>query len=643
MSVRNPHVSLLRIFLIILALLLAAGGALAAFERKSDAVVLNPAQWQWAPADSLGETAPPAQGWQPYTEPVKLGHEFFWLRIPLPAGDWKDPSLFMLRIGGNRVVAEGKTLYFNDPADLGVRVNSGFYWHMTPLPLPIPSHVDVLFRNGYLKVHEPLIEVGEKASIVKQIFHKDLDNIILGSLLLFSCFVALGLFVSQRDKLYVYFALLAFSGGYASLVGNQLIKFIWSNPWVSFLQETAMPWATFAVIGALEQVFPGINRRTVRAFRLFVLGFCVFATAGAFASVKFYAFWTTYLYTPVFLGMFVVSYWTIWKAYRIRRDLESIWVMAGFTSLVSIAFVHVLRYWLPPDLSNSWSGLLDYLENLPEDLIYLGLFAFVICLIRVIIYRYTAMNRELTEFNRSLEQLVERRIGEIQASNRELEVANERLEASQRESAEAMAETMMLEERHRITGAIHDTVGHTLSAAIIQLEAARRLLPLDRPQAEEKLEAAQNLARRGLEDIRQSVRLLREDSGNYDLPGVIGALIRETEQLTGCLVDWRIGPLPDTLSVLQKRILFQALQEGLSDALNHSSSRRFRFELAFENGSVRFVLSSDGIRPDGSGNGNEVAIGYGLQAITERVLSLGGQLRMERGAPGSVLRLSLPA
>jgi signal transduction histidine kinase len=42
------------------------------------------------------------------------------------------------------------------------------------------------------------------------------------------------------------------------------------------------------------------------------------------------------------------------------------------------------------------------------------------------------------------------------------------------------------------------------------LEAARRLLPLDRPQAEDKLAASQELARQGLEEIRKSVRLLRE-------------------------------------------------------------------------------------------------------------------------------------
>jgi signal transduction histidine kinase len=510
MSFLKTHFPLLRIFLVILALLFAAGGLLPAFERSSDAVRLNSSAWQWSPASSFEESGPPASGWQPYAEPVPITQPYYWLRAPVPRGEWRDPVLFLLQAGSNRVFADGQLLYESDPVGLGVRVNPSFYWHMARLPEPLPGHVDLLLRNGLLSMQNPRLEIGSKASIVNRIFHLDLDNVILGSLLIFSCFFAIGLYASQRDRMYLYFALLAFSAGYASLVGNQLIKFAADDPRVFFLQETSMPWATFAVVGVLGQLFPDVNRRMVRILYGSVLAFSICATIGSFASVYSYTFWTAYLYAPLFLSMMAISSWTIWKAYRIRKDPESIWMLAGFTSLMSIALVHVVRYWLPPDLSSRWTVFLDDLESLPGDLIYLGVFAFVVCLIRVIIYRYTAMNRQLTELNRSLEQLVETRKQEISTSNLELEAANERLSASLRESAEAMAESMMLEERHLITGAIHDTVGHTLSAAIIQLEAARRLLPVDRVQAEEKLEASQKLARQGLEDIRQSVRLLRD-------------------------------------------------------------------------------------------------------------------------------------
>ncbi|MBO9597291.1 MAG: sensor histidine kinase, partial [Cohnella sp.] len=67
----------------------------------------------------------------------------------------------------------------------------------------------------------------------------------------------------------------------------------------------------------------------------------------------------------------------------------------------------------------------------------------------------------------------------LQERELELQEANARLAHSMKETAEANASTMVLEERHRLTGTIHDTIGHSLTATIVQLEAAKRLLSRD--------------------------------------------------------------------------------------------------------------------------------------------------------------------
>jgi len=639
-SALKTHLPLIRTFAIIAILLFAGSGALSAIEQTgAKPTTLDSAKWLWSPASSWEEgSRPPDTGWRSYEEPVALEHAYFWLRVTLPrTAEFSDPSLFLLRMNDNRVYLDGQPVYASDAARSGVYVNNSFYWHLIELPLQLPDHVDLLLQNGSLRQLQPGIELGEKADFINRMLHNGIDNLILGSLLIFSCFVSLGLYASHRDKLYLYFALLTFSGGYASLVGNTLIMLLWHNPWISSLQETAMPWATFAVVGVLGQVFIGENKRTVRLLHLITLVFAAFVTLSLFVSLPLYTFSMAYLYTPIFLTMLTVAYWTIWKSYRSRKDIESIWVMAGFTSLVAVAFVHVVRYWLPPGLYVWWPGLKSYLTHLPEDFIYAGLFAFVVCLIRVIIHRYTAMNRELTEVNRSLEQLVGARIIQIQNSNRQLEEANERLSASLRESAEAMAETMMLEERHRITGAIHDTVGHTLSEAIVALDSARQLLLPDPEKAEEQIVQSQSHARKGLEGIRRSVRLLREDAGHFDLPGSMRALIRETEQMAGCRIECRIGSMPERLADLQKRVLFQALQEGLACGLKSSSgTRRFQFDLSADDGLIRFALFMDG-QPAWHEGEN-----LGLRIVEKRVAMLGGQFRMQPAPPGAALFLTVP-
>ncbi|MCD9020490.1 sensor histidine kinase [Cohnella silvisoli] len=634
----KTHIPLLRTMLILITLLLFIGLALSAFQQRNDSSIqLRVDRWQWAPALNYEDNPSPADGWKTYMPGQVIPATIYWLRIPLPRVDWEDPYLRVLNVGSLKVYDGKQILFSYILSKHNNRINSAFHWKMVKVPLPLPDHLDLLVRYTSTHPVSAFVEIGDKSSLLTQTLHEDLDNLILGALLLFSGFIALGLYSTQRDRLYIYFALLAFAGGYAALVRNFLLQVIWNNPLLGYFQDACMPIGTFAFIGALEQVFPGVHRRTIRFLRWTMLSFSVLTFVSAVFSAHWYAF-SMRFFAPLFIIVFVSVYWTIWSAYRNRKDLETIWIMAGFTSLATIASIHMYRFVLVSYLPIGFTDRMSWVYRLPVDLLFWGLFAFVICLIRVIMYRYTAMNRQLLEFNRSLENIVQTRTHQIQERTEQLELAHQRLAASMRENAEALAEAMILEERHRITGSIHDTVGHTLSATIIQLEAAKRLIPRDQALAGEKLDASQGLVRRGLEDIRQSVRLLREDAAYYDLPGSIGALIRETEQSSDCIVESHFGSLPPNLSILQKRVLFQTLQEGLSIGTKHGhgSPNRFLFIVKADSDAIRMQLIHQ------EHTYTSADIGFGLHAMTEHVSRLGGTIAVDTDSTGFVLNLTLP-
>jgi signal transduction histidine kinase len=107
-----------------------------------------------------------------------------------------------------------------------------------------------------------------------------------------------------------------------------------------------------------------------------------------------------------------------------------------------------------------------------------------------------AKNTELEQFHRNLEAIVEKRTAELEQANRTLAV-------TMQEKAETLAEMSVMQERSRIASETHDVVGHTLTAAIVQLEATKRIseqgqVPLD------KLELIGTLVRKGLDDIRRA-------------------------------------------------------------------------------------------------------------------------------------------
>ncbi|WP_248928499.1 ATP-binding protein [Paenibacillus hamazuiensis] len=236
---------------------------------------------------------------------------------------------------------------------------------------------------------------------------------------------------------------------------------------------------------------------------------------------------------------------------------------------------------------------------------------------------------QLSRLTHSLERLVQERTAD-------LEQAHLRLQQSMRETAQAIAELQVVEERNRIAGDIHDIVGHTLTTTIVQLEAAKRLLLKNDDRGYEKLELSQDLVRRSMEEVRQAVRMMKQSGADYDLNEALQGLLAETAQAAGVAVEADIEPLPP-LGALPKKVIFHALQEGLTNGIRHGECTRFRFELGHRDGRICFSLWNDGKKYEPAGTG------IGLRVMTERVRSLGGSLELSSPEDGGcLLTFSLP-
>jgi len=637
-SGRKP-IPLMRPLLLLVGLLVLLCGWLTHYGRAQDAP-LDRGSWQTAPASSFEDAAPPHEGWVPYSSDnwrqADSKASAYWLRLPLPASDSREPRLWMFGTAAVRVYDDnGDLLYAYDPEDRGDRLNPFTHWSVAKLPVPIPSRVDILLADRGFYQPEPTIRLIDEGDRVRYIFRKDSYAFLLASLHLFCSAIALGLFFSRRDKLYLYFFLLALTGSYASLVRNYMLQLFWDQPWLSYLENAVFPLGVFAFISTLYELFRPLHRTVLNALRWSMLGFSVLSAAAALLDPAVYDWLLRVPLPPLYLIAATLLFRTLWIAYRSRRDLESVWMLAGSFVLSAVATVHVVRYFIPSLYERMASGN-SFLTDMPSNLLAIGLLLFLISLIRVTSFRFAEMNRELSRFNRSLEQSVYRRTAELIERNAQLQEASSRLEASLRETTEVMAEAMVLEERHRIAGAIHDTVAHVLSATIVQLEAAKPLMLEDPSKSEEMVAAAQQLVRKGLEDIRLSVRMLKGDANHYDLPAALGALIRDTEESAGIVIDSHIGPLPAVLSTVQKRVFFQALQEGLAGGIRHGEGKRFSLALTAAGQDVLFELRSDG---NAFGPAD---FAVGLNALNDSVSRLHGTMVVSNGDNGCLLKVVVP-
>ncbi|QHW29419.1 response regulator [Paenibacillus rhizovicinus] len=252
----------------------------------------------------------------------------------------------------------------------------------------------------------------------------------------------------------------------------------------------------------------------------------------------------------------------------------------------------------------------DYKEK--TELTSTKLFSTVYTSIRT--YRYL---NSIAAAHDTLERRVRERTQELEERARDLH-------ASMRHTYEAMMEVSVLEERNRIARDIHNVVGHTLTAAVVQLEAGKHLINLDTERASEKMDLASQLVRKGLDEIRSSVHQLADERETVDLQRDLARLVRETEAHAGVCIHCEIEPMPK-LSFFQIKLLCHALQEGLTNGIRHGRSTRFHFRLAYASGDRRiaFALRNNGLVP------RALAFGFGLGALRDQVELAHGSLCLE--------------
>lgn len=186
----------------------------------------------------------------------------------------------------------------------------------------------------------------------------------------------------------------------------------------------------------------------------------------------------------------------------------------------------------------------------------------------------------------------------------------------------------VLGERNRIARDIHDSVGHTLSNAILQTGA---LMALNREEGQkERLQTLRDTLRGGMDSIRASLHDLHDDA--IDVGMEARALVAG---FTFCPItlDYRIDSTPDRNV---KYALIVILKEALSNIIRHSNASQVRVVMREHPGFYQFIVSDNGVKQTAAGGE-----GMGLRNIEQRVSALGGVVTITREG-GFTVFVSIP-
>lgn len=192
------------------------------------------------------------------------------------------------------------------------------------------------------------------------------------------------------------------------------------------------------------------------------------------------------------------------------------------------------------------------------------------------------------------------------------------------------------EERRKISRELHDEVGQSLSALIVEAGNTAAGLPADAEGPRARLDSMRSIAQRCLAAVRNMSLLLRPSM--LDDFGLVPALewqAREVQKRAAVRVqveaDDEAGEVPDEF----RTCIYRIAQETLHNITKHAQAKTVQLTLIRDSQSVRLT-----VQDDGQGFDAERTRGLGLLGMRERVARLHGSFDID-SSPGKGTRVTV--
>lgn len=298
-----------------------------------------------------------------------------------------------------------------------------------------------------------------------------------------------------------------------------------------------------------------------------------------------------YLLLPLLLGTMFLSRELnvfVWLLY-LALALQSVHYFQGKTLYFYIGYLYLL-------------AVFPYLLNLHWMYVsYLSLLALIIGVLLYFLHQVTQTKKRIQE--------------EYDALTDEFRLLKRQLISSEK--------MIRQEERNQIAREIHDSVGHQLTALLMQIEAAR--IQTDDTKMKDKFFNLKQLAKQSLSETRQAVKTLKSEE-----TGGIQAIIQlihkmEAESQLRLSITMQAGVIGVVLSNQQSITIYRAIQEALTNMMRHSYSRQANIEFRrVAERDFRFEVSHP--------LKEEVVLkeGFGLSNMRERLEEIDGHLTIKQ-------------
>ena len=171
------------------------------------------------------------------------------------------------------------------------------------------------------------------------------------------------------------------------------------------------------------------------------------------------------------------------------------------------------------------------------------------------------------------------------------------------------AEVLILAERNRISGSLHNSIGHTLSAGILQVNALKYIS--NQQEVKDSLNILQNSLENGMTEIRECLHNMHNDS--FNLQTGLEELVENTKK-PKIQLTYKIDSIPYEL----KYDIFSIVKESLSNTIKHSGASELNLSVLEHVGFYSLIIKDNGRGFSGKQIKN-LNYGIGLKVIADLV------------------------
>lgn len=420
---------------------------------------------------------------------------FLWIMIPVPAGNWRHPALFLPPVSQNLEVYQDHRRVFRS-GELKPD-SSSKYWIIRPYFIPLGSigvvtESNTLFLRIYsdsrsIGIRERRMWLGGQMDIIILAVKLGVTSLVLSFLFCFAGLFSVFIYFRRR-KQKPYFALsfgaFAICMGINHIAGSLVSHLIIRQyaVWYYLVTAAFLLWPIGLYI-FIEQIFGRGSRSLIRRLWQIHIFFAVGALLLDITNVFLMSSSIYILFGLLAIGVFIGVPSVLRSASK--DSFEAKILKVGMVTLMLFGMHDILVSF---EVIPAWSMLFSW-----------GVLVFILCLAYILEYRFTRAHRQLEEYSLTLERKVEDRTQQLSGKNEALEQALQQLKETQ--------DQLIMKEKMASLGALVAGVAHEMNNPVGVIQSTADIANRGTRRIRNLLQKSQNPDESG-EQLQQSLRLL---------------------------------------------------------------------------------------------------------------------------------------